>query len=181
MILIIHIGINRDPRVDTFIEHTASLRVTRCGCFLSPVEIWRKCLIFGQYPKTGEFKNGNTVFSVEHNSISMSFNKKLVTDSDHKNVKTHPQCMSLTEKTEFHFPVFGYCHFLQAVNGSGKGNHSSGHKNHHCACRFLCNLFWLCSFICRKRQCCKRQCAFTSNAKRHMPQDLSCKIETLLL
>ncbi len=57
-------------------------------------------IISGQYPKIGEFKKWN--FSVF--CMLMSFGNKLSHSiGDDKNVKTCQQCMSLTEKTEFHF------------------------------------------------------------------------------
>ena len=71
----------------------------------------------GQYPKIGDFKKMEIQFlSAENNSMWTSFGKKLSHSiGDHKNVKTGPQWMSLTEKTEFHFFPCPYFRVLPKV------------------------------------------------------------------
>ena len=66
----------------------------------------------GNTQKYGNSKNGNSVFSIENNSMWTSFGKKLVTKGNHKNVKTGQQCMSLTKKNWIPFFSFPYFRVL---------------------------------------------------------------------
>ncbi len=62
----------------------------------------------------GKTKNGNSVFSIENNSMLTSFGKKLVTLKVTTNMsKLLDKCLSLTEKNEFpffDFPIFRHSH-----------------------------------------------------------------------
>ena len=68
--------------------------------------------VFWQYPKIGDFKKWKFSFFLQKIIACQQVLAKSYSVGDYKNVKTCWQCMSLMEKTEFHFfhvPIFGYC------------------------------------------------------------------------
>ena len=76
-------------------------------CEYSRSRLIRTCvfqLILVAIPENRGFqKNRNSVFSPENNSSNQFWQKVSHSIGDHKYVKTCRQCMSLIEKTEFHF------------------------------------------------------------------------------
>ena len=59
-------------------------------------------------PKNKELKKRKSVFSYKITAYQLALAKSLSLFRHYKKVKTHQQCMSLTEKTEFPFFVFPY-------------------------------------------------------------------------
>ncbi len=80
-------------------HHPASLEVWVTGNM--QLQFPRIQQTYSQTLKIGNSKNGNSVFSLENNSMLASFSKKFVTQQ--VTSKMSKQCMSFTEKLNFFF------------------------------------------------------------------------------